>query len=222
MVLDPPVVALPVPGDGERDGSDDVEPAPDGDEVLLGKELVPAAGALPPAAEPTLEDVPLVGGQEQFAALLLGLPALACEPTEEPEVPLALEGELDELLVLGDVEELLALGVELDVLPTLEGDVDEPLALDGELVLPVTEPAPVLEVPLALELDAPGGQVQFSAPPALGEADEPLALEGELEEPLALGVLLPLVELPPIAPPVLDGGELCVLCDWPVVLEDCA
>jgi len=208
LVLDPPVIPLPVPGDGERAGSDDVEPAPDGDEVLLGRELEPDVGALPPAAEPcTLEDVPLVGGQEQFAALLPELLAL---------------GEAEELLALGEVEELLALGVELVVPPTLEGDVVEPLALDGELLLPVTDPVPVLAVPPALELEALGGQLQFSAPPVLGEADEPLVLDGELEEPLALGVLLPLVELPPIAPPVLDGCELWVLCDWPVVLEDCA
>ena len=187
---------------------------PDGDDVLLGKELEPDAGALPPAAEPgTLEDVPLVGGQEQFAAVLLELSVLACEPTEEPEVPLTLEGELDELLALGDVEEVLALGVELDAAPALEGDDADPLALDGELLLPLTAPAPMLEVPPALELDVPGGQVQFSGPPAL---------EGELDEPLALGVLLPLVELPPIAPPEVDGCELWVLGDWPVVLEDCA
>jgi hypothetical protein len=224
LVLDPPVVPLPVPCEGERYGSVDVEPAPDGDDVLLGNELVPDAGALAPAPEPcTLEDVPVVGGQEQFAALV-ELPALAGEPTEEPEVPLTLEGELEELLALGDAEDVLALGVELDVLPTLEGDDDELLALEGELLLPLIAPAPapVLEVPPAPEVDAPGGQVQFSAPPA-----EPLVLEGELEEPAALGVLVPLVEpapveLLPIAPPELDGCELCVLCDWPVVLEDCA
>ena len=201
-MVDPLVVPVPVPCDGN------VELAPDGDEVLLGKELVPDAGALPPAAEPcTLEDVPLVGGQEQFAALLPELPAPACEPTEEPEVPLTLDGELDELL---------ALGVELDV-PPVEADDDEPLALDGELLLPLTAPAPMLEVPPALEAEAPGGQVQFSAPP-----EEPPALEGELEEPLALGVLVPPVELPPSVPLEVDGCELCVLCDWPVVLEDCA
>ena len=153
-MLGPPVVPVPVPCDGERDGSDDDEPAPDGDEVLLGKELAPDAGELPPAAEPcTLEDVPLVGGQEQFNA-----PALDCAPGAADEV--LLPAVPPELVVLDGVLLIAALPSLLELCAE-PGTPDED-ALGGQAQFC----ASLLE-PLAVVPPAAAGPVAFSErPPA--------------------------------------------------------